>query len=147
MQLSMRGNGNAGLRGGEAGDLLIQVEEEKHPHLVREGDNVLYELFLSLPDAALGTTVEVPTLSGKARFKVEAGTQSGKLVRLKGKGIPRINGYGSGDQLVQISVWTPTHLTSAEKEMLEKMRQSKNFQPNPGKEEKGFFERMREYFN
>lgn len=147
MQLSMRGYGNAGLRGGDTGDLLIQIEEEKHPHLVREGDNVLYELFISISDAALGTSVEVPTLTGKARFKVEPGTQSGKMVRLKGKGIPHLNNYGSGDQLVQINVWTPTQLSNQEKEILQKLQQSPNFQPSPGKSDKGFFDRMREFFN
>jgi len=147
MQLSMRGFGNAGLRGGETGDLLIQIDEEKHPHLVRESDNVLYELYISIADAALGTQVEVPTLSGKARFKVEPGTQSGKLVRLKGKGIPHINSYGAGDQLVQINVWTPVQLNAQEKEILQKLQSSPNFQPAPEKEGKGFFDRMREFFN
>lgn len=147
MQLSMRGYGNAGLRGGETGDLLIQIEEEKHPHLVRESDNVLYELYINIADAALGTQVEVPTLSGKARFKVEPGTQSGKMVRLKGKGIPHLNNYGSGDQLVQINVWTPRQMNSQEKEMMQKLQQSENFKPSPGKDDKGFFDRMREFFN
>jgi molecular chaperone DnaJ len=147
MQLSMRGYGNAGLRGGETGDLLVQIEEEKHPHLVRESDNVLYELYINFADAALGTKVEVPTLTGKARFTVEPGTQSGKLVRLKGKGLPHLNAYGSGDQLVQINVWTPVQLNAQEKEALQKLQQSPNFQPAPDKEAKGFFDRMREFFN
>lgn len=147
MQLSLRGQGNAGKRGGESGDLLILIEEEPHEHLVRESDNVIHELFINFPDAALGTNVEVPTLGGKARFKVEPGTQSGKIVRLKGKGLPNINGYGVGDQLVHINVWTPRNLSGEERTLLEKLRLSKNFTPNPGKEDKGFFEKMREFFS
>jgi molecular chaperone DnaJ len=146
MQLSLRGQGNAGKRGGESGDLLILIEEEAHEFLVREGDNVIHELYVNFADAALGTSVEVPTLGGKARFKVEAGTQSGKIVRLKGKGLPNINGYGIGDQLVHINVWTPRSLSTEERTLLEKLRLSKNFTPNPGKEDKGFFEKMREFF-
>ncbi len=146
MQLSLRGQGNAGRRGGEPGDLLIQIEEAAHEHLVRDGNNVLYELYVSLPDAALGTAVEVPTLGSKARFKVDAGTQSGKIVRLKGKGIPDINGYGVGDQLVHINVWTPQHLSSEERTLLEKLRGSRNFDPNPGKNDRGIFEKIREFF-
>jgi molecular chaperone DnaJ len=147
MQLSLRGNGHAGRRGGEPGDLLIQVEEERHEHFTREGDNILYDLYLNFADAALGTTAEVPTLSKSiARFKVEPGTQSGKIVRLKGKGIPNINGYGTGDQLIHINVWTPKDLSNEERQVLEKLRKSKNFSPNPPKNEKGFFERMKEYF-
>ena len=146
IQLSMRGQGNAGKRGGPPGDLLIQVEELPHESLQREGDNVVHELYVSFADAALGTTVEVPTLGGKARFKVDAGTQSGKIVRLKGKGIPNVNGYGVGDQLVHINVWTPTQLTSDERATLEKLRERPNFKPAPGKGDKGFFEKVREFF-
>ncbi|MDX2063296.1 MAG: molecular chaperone DnaJ [Bacteroidia bacterium] len=146
MQLQMRGKGNAGKRGGEPGDLLIQVEEEPHPHFQREGDNVIHELYVNIADAALGQNIEVPTLTGKARFKLEPGTQSGKIVRLRGKGIPSVNGYGVGDQLVHINVWTPKKLTSEERALLDKLRSAPNFTPNPGKEEKGFFEKMREFF-
>jgi molecular chaperone DnaJ len=149
MQLSLRGNGHAGRRGGEAGDLLIQVEEERHPYFTREGDNVIFELYLNFADAALGMSAEVPTLGkgAKARFKIDPGTQGGKIVRLKGKGIPNINGYGAGDQLIHINVWTPTDLSSEERKTIENFRKSKNFTPNPPKDQKGFFERMREYFN
>lgn len=146
IQLSMRGQGNAGKRGGPPGDLLIAIEELPHESLQREGDNVVYELYVSWPDAALGTSVEVPTLGGKARFKVEPGTQSGKIVRLKGKGIPNLNGYGTGDQLVHINVWTPTQLNSDERTLLEKLRERPNVKPNPGKGDKGFFEKVREFF-
>lgn len=146
IQLSLRGNGNAGRRGGPAGDLLIQIEEQPHAHLTREGDNLVYELHVNIADAALGTTVEVPTLEGKARFKVDAGTQSGAFHRLKGKGIPNINGRGVGDLLVHVNVWTPQTLSAEEKKLLEKLRKSANFNPSPTKSEKSFFDKMREYF-
>lgn len=146
MQLQMKSKGNAGKRGGETGDLLIQIEEEAHESFTREGDSVIYELYVNIADAALGLSVDVPTLSGKARFKIDPGTQSGKIVRLRGKGIPNINGYGIGDMLVHINVWTPKKLTPEERTLLEKLRSSANFNPSPGKEEKGFFEKMREFF-
>lgn len=147
MQLSMQGKGNAAPRGGINGDLLIVVEEEEHPELKREGNHVLYSLNVSFPDAALGTTVEIPTIEAKAKIKIEPGTQSGKVLRLKGKGLPDVNSYGRGDQLVEISIFTPTHLSAEEKKQLEAMRESKNFEPNPSKREKGFFDRMKEYFD
>jgi molecular chaperone DnaJ len=147
MQLSMQGKGNAAQRGGINGDLLIVVEEEEHPELKREGNHVLYSLNVSFPDAALGITVEIPTIEAKAKIKIEPGTQSGKVLRLKGKGLPDVNSYGRGDQLVEISIFTPTHLSAEEKKQLEAMRESKNFEPNPSKREKGFFDRMKEYFD
>jgi molecular chaperone DnaJ len=146
MELSVRGKGNMGPRGGVSGDLIVLIEEEEHPQLQREGNNLFYDCYLSLPDAALGTQVEIPTVDGKAKIKVDPGTQSGKVLRLKGKGVPDINGYGKGDLLVNINVWTPTQLSSDEKKLLEKLQESKNFQPNPGKRDKSFFERMKEYF-
>jgi molecular chaperone DnaJ len=147
MQLSMNGKGNAAPRGGINGDLLIVIEEEEHPHLKREGNHLIYFLNISFPDAALGTQVEIPTVDAKAKIKIEPGTQSGKVLRLKGKGLPDVNSYGRGDLLVEISVYTPTHLTPEEKKMIEQMRLSKNFEPNPSKKEKGFFDRMKEYFD
>ena len=147
MQLSMQGKGNAAPRGGINGDLLIVVEEEEHPELKREGNHVLYSLNVSFPDAALGIKVEIPTIEAKAKIKIEPGTQSGKVLRLKGKGLPDVNSYGRGDQLVEISIFTPTHLSAEEKKQLEAMRESKNFEPNPSKREKGFFDRMKEYFD
>ncbi len=147
MQLSMNGKGNAAPRGGINGDLLILIEEEEHPHLKREGNHLIYFLNISFPDAALGTSVEIPTVDAKAKIKIEPGTQSGKVLRLKGKGLPDVNSYGRGDQLVEISIFTPTHLSAEEKQLLEDLRQSKNFEPNPSKKEKGFFDRMKEYFD
>jgi molecular chaperone DnaJ len=146
IQLSVNGKGNAGPRGGIPGDLIVVIEEAPHEFLMRDGNNLYYEHHASIPDVALGTSVDIPTLEGKARIKIEPGTQSGKVLRLKGKGLPDINGYRRGDLLVNIQVWTPTHLTSDEKKTIEKMKESHNFKPNPGKKEKSFFERMREYF-
>jgi molecular chaperone DnaJ len=146
MQLSMSGKGNAGMRGGPAGDLLISIIEKPHEHLQREGNNLIFELYLNFADAALGTSVEVPTIDGKVKIKIPSGTQSGKIFRLKGKGIPEVQGYGQGDQLIHVSVWTPKKLNSEEKALLEKLRKMSNFQPQPGKSEKGFFDKMRDYF-
>lgn len=147
MQLSMSGKGNAGERGGRAGDLLIIIEEEKHPDLHRDGLNVAYDLHISFPDAVFGTQVEVPTIDGRAKIKIPAGTQSGKIFRLKGKGFPEVQGYQKGDQLIHINIWTPQQVSSDEKAALEKLANSNNFKPSPGKSDKSFFERLKEAFN
>ncbi|MGG9971559.1 molecular chaperone DnaJ [Ferruginibacter sp. SUN002] len=147
MQLSMNGKGNAGERGGANGDLIVLIEEEAHAELQRDGLNVAYELHLSIPDAVFGTQVEVPTIDGKAKIKIPAGTQSGKIFRLKGKGFPSVNSYEKGDQLIHVNVWTPQHVTAEEKAMLEKMQSSQNFQPKPEKGDKSFFDKVREMFN
>ncbi len=146
MQLSMRGKGNSGKNGGGAGDLLINIEEVPHEHLQRDGMNLNYDLYVNFADAALGTALHVPTIDGKVKIKLPAGTQAGKIFRLKGKGLPSVQSYGKGDQLVHINIWTPKSLSSEEKKILEKLRDSKNFIPNPTKGEKGFFDRMRDYF-
>ncbi|MFL5730572.1 MAG: molecular chaperone DnaJ [Cytophagaceae bacterium] len=146
MQLSMSGKGNVPQRGGVAGDLLILIEETEDELLKRDGNNIIYDLHVSFIDAVIGTTLEVPTIDGKVKIKVEPGTQSGKVLRLKGKGIKDINGYNKGDQLIYVNVWTPQQLNREEKEILEKLRESENFKPNPGKHDKGFFEKMKEYF-
>jgi molecular chaperone DnaJ len=147
MQLSMNGKGNAGERGGTPGDLIIQIEEETHEELHRDGLNVAFDLHISIPDAAFGTQVEVPTIDGRAKIKIPPGTQSGKIFRLKGKGFPEVQGYAKGDQLIQVNIWTPQHLTADEKEMLEKLSKSENFKPHPSKGDKSFFDRVREAFN
>lgn len=146
VQLSMSGKGNAPKRGGIPGDLLILIEEEEHPELKRDGGNIHYDLHISFIDAALGTSVEVPTINGKVKISVEAGTQSGKILRLRNKGIREINSYSSGDQLIHVNVWTPQKLSANEKEMLEKLRNSTNFSPSPEKKDKNFFDRMKEFF-
>ncbi|MEM8528328.1 MAG: molecular chaperone DnaJ [Bacteroidota bacterium] len=146
MQLSMRGKGNAGLRGGPAGDLLINIEEKSHEFLQRDGMNLVHDLYLNFADAALGTSVEVPTIDGRVKIKVPAGTQSGKIFRLKGKGLPSVQSYGKGDQLIHVNVWTPKKLNDQERKTLEKLREMPNFQPQPGRSDKGFFEKMKDYF-
>ena len=147
MQLSMSGKGNVPQRGGVAGDLLIVIEEEENENLKRDGNNVIFDMHLSFVDAALGTSSEIPTIDGKARIAIEPGTQAGKILRLKGKGIKDLNGYGRGDQLVHINVWTPQQLSSEERSTLETLRDSPNFQPKPGKHEKGFFDKMKDFFH
>jgi molecular chaperone DnaJ len=147
MQLSMSGKGNAGERGGANGDLIILIEEEAHPQLQRDGLNVAYDLHISFAEAVFGTNVEVPTIDGKAKIKIPAGTQSGKFFRLKGKGFPAVNSYERGDQLIHVNVWTPQHVTPEEKKILETLQQSPNFQPKPEKGDKTFFDKMREIFS
>jgi len=147
MQLNINGKGNAGERGGMPGDLVILIEEETHKELHREGLNVAYELHLSFTDAVFGTQVEVPIIDGKAKIKIPAGTQSGKIFRLKGKGFPAVNSYEKGDQLVQVNVWTPQHISNEEKAMLEKLSESPNFKPHPDKNEKNFFDKIKEMFS
>ncbi len=147
MQLSLSGKGNAGERGGMPGDLIVLIEEEAHKELQRDGLNVAYELHISFPDAVFGTNVEVPTIDGRAKIKIPAGTQSGKIFRLKGKGFPEVNGYGKGDQLIHVNVWTPQNVTHEEKEMLNQMNESPNFKPQPGKSEKSFFDKVKEVFS
>jgi molecular chaperone DnaJ len=146
MQLTVRGKGNAAPGGGINGDLLIIIEEVEDQDLKRDGNNLLYDLHISFVDAALGNNFEIPVVNGKAKIKVEPGTQSGKVLRLKGKGIPDVNGYGTGDLLVSINVYTPQKLSSEEKATLEKLRNSANFTPNPEKAGKSFFQRMRDHF-
>ena len=146
MQLSMSGKGNMGPAGGHPGDLLILIEEIGHELLKRDGNNVIYDLHISFVDAALGSSYEVPTLDGKVKIKIDPGTQSGKILRLRGKGIKDIDGYGKGDQMIYVNVWTPKNLNNKEKQILESLRSSENFKPSPGKNEKGFFERMKEFF-
>ncbi len=146
MQLSMSGNGNAAPRGGIPGDLLVAIEEQEHAHLKRDGNNLYFEQVISFTDAALGTSVEIPTLEGKAKIKIEPGTQPGKILRLRGKGLPEINNYGKGDLLVSVNIWVPSNLTKEEKKVLEKLNESENFQPAKNSKDKGFFDRMKEYF-
>jgi len=146
MQLAVSGKGNAARRGGVNGDLLVIIEEEEHPDLVREGNDLLYNLNLSLAQAALGGQIEVPTIDGRVKIKIEAGTQPGKILRLRGKGLPEVNSYGHGDLLVSINVYIPQNLTKEERKILEKLDESPNFKPVKGKADNTFFDRMKNYF-
>ena len=147
MQLSMRGQGNAAPHGGVPGDLIIQVEEVPHELFERQENNLFYNAFVTFADAAMGATVEIPTLSGKVRVKIDQGTPSGKVIRLRGKGLPDLNGYSRGDLLVSINVWVPKSLNKEERAMLEELNKRPNFQPNPTKQERGFFDKMKDLFN
>jgi molecular chaperone DnaJ len=146
MQLSMSGKGNYPRGGGVPGDLIILIEEQEDEILKRDGLNVIYDLYISFTDAVFGTSLEIPTIDGKVKIKIEQGTQSGKILRLKGKGVKDLNGYGKGDQLIYVNVWTPQALNKEEKDLMEQMKGSENFKPNPGKNDKGFFEKMKEFF-
>ncbi len=147
MQLTVQGKGNAAKSGGINGDLLVVIEEEPNKELQRDGNDLIYSLFVSVPDAILGTTAEVPSVDGKLRIKIEPGTQSGKILRLRGKGIPDINGYGSGDLLVYVQVWIPKSVSSEEKANLEKMQKSANFSPKPSSDDMNFFDRIKRMFS
>jgi len=146
MQMTVEGKGNAPRRGGVNGDLLVVIDEEEHPDLIREGNDLIYNLFISIPDAVLGTHVEVPTVDNNVKIKIEPGTQPGKILRLRGKGLPEVNGYGRGDLLVNVNVWIPRSVNKDELKIFEKFKDSDSFTPDPDKNDKGFFERMRGYF-
>jgi molecular chaperone DnaJ len=146
MQMTVSGKGNAARRGGVNGDLLVMIQEKAHPELIRDGNDLLYNLHISIPQASLGATVEIPTVESKVKIKIEPGTQPGKILRLRNKGIPDVNGYRRGDLLVSINVWVPKNLTRDEQKLIEKFGDSPNFIPNPDKSELNFFERMRGYF-
>ena len=146
MQLSMSGKGNAARRGGMPGDLLIVIEEEAHPELLRDENDLVYNLLLSFPTAALGGTVEIPTIDGRVKVKIDAGTQPGKVLRLRGKGLPTVNQYGTGDLLVNISVYVPETLTKEERKTVEKLEESENFKTSPSIS-KRVFERFRNLFD
>ena len=147
MQLTVRGKGNAGPHNGVNGDLLVLIEEEPHPDFERDESTLIYNLFITIPEAIMGTQAEVPTVDGKVRVKIAPGTQSGKVLRLRGKGLPILNGYGSGDMLVNVNVWVPKKVSKKEEELLQPLAQSDNFKPNPTPEEKSFFSKIKDYFN
>ncbi len=147
MQLKVTGKGNEAPGNGISGDLIVAIEEKPHPSLQREGDNLHYDLYISFSDAALGTSKEIDTVGGKVRIKVESGVQSGKILRLRNKGIPSLNSYGTGDLLVHVNVWTPKTLTKEQKEFFEKMTEDDNFEPKPEKDDKSFFEKVKDMFS
>jgi molecular chaperone DnaJ len=146
MQMTVGGKGNAPRRGGVNGDLLVVFDEEEHTDLIREGNDLIYNLFISIPDAILGTHVEVPTVENNVKIKIEPGTQPGKILRLRGKGLPEVNGYGRGDLLVNVNVWIPRSVNRDEMKTFEKFRESDSFLPKPDKNDRGFFDRMKGYF-
>ena len=147
MVIKVPGKGNAARFNGITGDLLVVIEEQQHKDFERDDHDLIYPLFISIPDAVCGCEAEIPAIDGKLKVKIPAGTQSGKVLRLRGKGIPDINGYGRGDLLVYVEVWIPTHLSSEEKKMMEDLKQNENFKPINIKEEKrSFFQRLKGFF-
>ena len=146
MQMTVQGEGHAAKNNGINGDLLVVIEEQEHPDFRREGNNLLYTKVVSIVDAMLGCEVDVPCLDGNYKLKVEPGTQSGSVIRLKGKGLPSVNSYGTGDLYVKIGVWIPKKLTKDEKALFESMRNNESLKPNPTKEDKSFFERLKDLF-
>lgn len=147
MQISFPGLGNAGARNGVNGDLIVSVEELPHEHFEREGNNLYHQTYITVSEAVLGTSLEVPTLGAQAKFKIEQGMPSGKVYRLRGKGLPDVNGYGRGDLLVRVDVWIPKSVTKEEKKMLETLQNSDNFKPKPTAKDKSFFEKMKNMFS
>lgn len=149
MQLSVSGKGNAARRGGINGDLIVMIQEEEHPELIRDENDLIYNLFLNLPELAIGTTAEIPTVDSKVKVKIEAGTQPEKILRLRGKGLPDINGYGRGDLLVRVHAWVPAKLNAEERKLLEKLADQPNFQggPTAASGKKDFFEKMKGMFD
>ena len=146
MQLKVSGKGNDAPGNGIPGDLIVAIETTEHETLKREGDNLHFDLYISISEAVLGTSKDIDTVSGKARIKLDAGLQSGKILRLRGKGIKSINGYGAGDLLVHINVWTPKELNKEQKAFFEKMQGDENFEPKPEKSDKSFFEKVKDMF-
>lgn len=147
MQLSVTGKGNAGPFDGIPGDLIVVIEEAPHEELKRDEEHLHHEVFINFVDAVIGASIEIPTLTGRAKIKIDPGTQSGKILRLKGKGLPMIQGYGTGDLFVHINVWIPQKVSKEEKEILEKLKESENFKPDPTHKDKGFFQRMKDMFH
>jgi molecular chaperone DnaJ len=149
--ISLRGEGNAGLRGGQAGDVIVIIEVESHEVFTRNNDDVILDLLISFPEAAQGAEIEVPTLNGRAKLKVEPGTQSGRILRMRDKGIPHLNSYGRGDQLVRVNVWVPTKLSSHERGLIKELAESENMSPKEGDKsahsDKSFFERVKKAFS
>lgn len=146
MQLSVRGEGNGAPMGGVPGDLLVVIEAIPHEAFQRNGKNLHYDLYIPFTDAALGAQAEVPLLGSKAKITIEAGTQGGRIVRLRGKGLPAVDSYGQGDLLININVWTPKKLTKDERDLLEQLRDSENFNPDADHQERGFFDKVRDMF-
>lgn len=146
MQLNVSGKGNSAPMGGAPGDLLVVIEEIEHPTIKRNGQNLHTDLYVNFIEATLGGSAEVELVDGKAKITIDPGTQSGKLVRLRGKGLPSVQHHGKGDMLVNINIWTPQELTKDERKVLESMRANPNFQPMTGHSEKSFFQKVKDLF-
>lgn len=146
MQLSLSGKGNAARHGGVNGDLIVLIEEIEHSELLRDGNDLLYNTFIGFPEAVLGDSVEIPTLEGKVKVKIDPGTQPGKILRLKGKGIPDINGYGRGDLLVKVNVWIPKNLSKEDKKVMEELKGQAFLSPSNVEDKKGFFRKVKDFF-
>ncbi len=147
MQLTLRGKGGAGPHNGINGDLYVLIEEEPHPDFERDGSNLIYSLFITVPEAILGTEAEVPTVSGKVRVKIAPGTQSGKVLRLRGKGLPNVNSYGCGDLMVYVNVWIPKKVSREDEKLLQELSKSESFKPKPDNDDRSFFKKIRDYFS
>jgi molecular chaperone DnaJ len=140
--IQLRGAGDAGPRGGPPGDVIVVIQEKDHPHFQRRGDDIVHETLISFTQASLGDEISVPTLDGDLDLKIPSGTQSGKIFKLRGKGIPRLHGYGKGDELIRVLVWVPTRLTSEEKKLLKELASKENIKPPEG--DTSFFDKLRE---
>ena len=147
MQLKVSGKGNAAPFDGVNGDLIVLISIEEHDKLIRDGQNLHFDHYISFSDAVLGGDAEIPTINGKVKVKLSAGLQSGKILRLKGKGLPSVNNYGNGDLLIHINVWTPQTLSKEEKKFFEKSKNSDSFTPNPSNKDKSFFDKVKEMFS
>jgi molecular chaperone DnaJ len=147
MQLKVSNKGNEPVGEGIPGDLIVLIEVQNHESLQRDGENLHYDLYISYPEAALGASKEIKTVNSKVRIKVEPGVQSGKILRLRNKGLPNLNGYGIGDLLVHINVWTPQTLSKEQKEFFEQNLDDSNFEPNPNRSDKSFFEKVKDMFS
>ncbi len=147
MQLNVSGKGNAGRRAGISGDLFVVIQEDEHPDLIRDGNNLIFNLYVTFPEITMGTTKEIPTVDNKVKVKIEAGTQPEKILRLRGKGLPDVNGYAKGDLLVRVHVWIPKKVTAEERKLLEKLQSSPNFVDGPDQADRNFFDKMKDIFD
>jgi molecular chaperone DnaJ len=147
VQLKVSGKGNEAPGNSISGDLLVVIQEKPHDKLKREGNNLHYDMYVSIPEAILGESKEIDTLTGKVRIKIEAGTQSGKILRLRGKGLPSLDGYGKGDLLIHVNVWTPKNLSKDQKIFFEQVKTDGNFKPLPSNSDKSFFEKVKDMFS
>ncbi len=146
MQMKEQGKGNAARRGGINGDLIIAFKEIEHPELIRDEEDLLYNLHISIPEAVMGTSAEIPTVESKVKIKIAPGTQAGKVLRLRGKGLPYYGQYGKGDLLVKVNVHIPSSISKDEKKIMEKLKDSPNFKPTKSGKDRSFFDKVKDLF-